>query len=240
MVAAGSSVCKTMLLSPVQAGGRAARAAPSPERHDLRCPFCASTLHGSTSRFDTVLASSPDARLLPALGMLVPGYLLITSREHLLSMAVLGADRLGEVLAWTTALTSALAPTFGDYLIFEHGSCAAGSGGACVDHAHMHLVPLAQELAPHLIASVRWQELTEYKDLSELRDGAYAYLGFGGRHMVLPEPRLGSQWIRRQIGELIHTDTWDWAVEPGWRQLQQTFTCLPDLRALSASASVRD
>lgn len=195
------------------------------------CPFCAASLTSSTSPFDQILAEGPSVHLVPALGMLVPGYLLVTTKDHRLSMADLGSQGLVELGAWIDGITAALSATFGQYLIFEHGSCAGESSGACVDHAHIHLIPASASFATKILALAPWNELPSFSALASFSQESYAYFSFAGHHYAMARPRLGSQWIRRQIASHIGTDLWDWAIDPGTAALRKTLSEIPPLRS---------
>jgi hypothetical protein len=186
-------------------------------------PSALNAFGASNSRFDKVLAQSGDFRMVPALGMLVPGYFLITTVEHNQSMAQLGGESLKKLETWLIRLTGTLSPVFGEYLLFEHGDCTTES----IDHAHLHLIPLAQKMQNALLSSVEWKSLSAFVCLQDFSSHSYLYLGLGGRHFVLPRPGLGSQWVRRIIGAELGRDDWDWAVSAGEAELTRTFDMLP-------------
>lgn len=195
------------------------------------CPFCEDALAASSSPFDTILAEGSDLRLIPALGMLVPGYMLATTREHVLSMAQLGRPRLQSVMTWTQEVIDMLAPHFGDYFVFEHGSCAADAAGACIDHAHTHLIPLSERLTDDVLDPLPWRPLSRYTDLADYASMSYLYFSSGERQFILPQPAVGSQWIRRIIAQCLGHDLWDWAVDPGAPQLVDTLSAFEGLLA---------
>jgi diadenosine tetraphosphate (Ap4A) HIT family hydrolase len=193
---------------------------------DSECPFCPQHLRTSGSNFDQVLAYGPKVHLLPALGMLVPGYLLVATEDHVLSTAELGPSALGDLAQWLNLTVERLGQEFGHYFIFEHGSSGSEASGACVGHAHLHLVPLADELFRHLKTAAPWRKLADYESLAAFVGHGYAYLAVDGNHLVLPEPRLGSQWVRRQIGEWLGRPDWDWALYRGDSELEYTLRSL--------------
>lgn len=192
------------------------------------CPFCPAWLTASTSPFDIEVARGAGIRLLPALGMLVPGYFLVTTVEHHLSFAELAPDVLKSTHRWITSVTDSLAPLFGRYLTFEHGSCAGTTSGACIDHAHLHLVPLADQMGTDLLSALNWKEQRKFSDLHSQRKRPYAYLGLDNRHFVMPEATLPSPWFRRQVAAHLHHDRWDWAVDDGIDALMSTQSSLTD------------
>jgi hypothetical protein len=98
---------------------------------DRACPFCPRELLRSKSPFDRILAKGPGLCLLPALGMLVPGYFLAITTEHIFAFSELSRPQLDTTETWLDSVISQLAPLFGEYLLFEHGSCGGSRTGAC-------------------------------------------------------------------------------------------------------------
>jgi diadenosine tetraphosphate (Ap4A) HIT family hydrolase len=189
---------------------------------DAHCPFCPGRLTASTADADTLLARGPEVNLLPTAGMVVPGYLLVTTQEHVLSMADLGTRRLEELGSWLDEARSLLAPHFGQYLTFEHGSGFGDRIESCIEHAHLHLIPLATQLSERLRTAAPWEVLPDFADLASYSGASYAYLHVSGTHLALAEPSLGSQWIRRQAGAFLGRDDWDWSLTRDEQSLKET------------------
>src|SRR4051794_22537482 len=100
------------------------------------CPYCSQMpLVGTdpplqaASQYNEVLFDGPGVVVTPTLGMLVPGYLLAVSKNHVEALSVLGAGPLGALEKWLMATTEMLTSIFGPYVLFEHGS-AGGRGEA--------------------------------------------------------------------------------------------------------------
>jgi diadenosine tetraphosphate (Ap4A) HIT family hydrolase len=80
---------------------------------------------------------------LPSIGCFVDGYLLVLPRRHVDSFAKLDDDELNFGLEFANEICQRLRPIYGEYIIAEHGSAGpCDPGAACVDHAHLHLIPL--------------------------------------------------------------------------------------------------
>ena len=168
--------------------------------------------------------------LKPALGMLVPGYLLAITRDHHTSFAQLDRQRLSAINQRLNLYESMLEERFGRYFRVESGSDSItthGSGG-CIDHAHMHLIPADEDVGLHIQEQLPWQQLDSYEDLAEFRDNPYIYLGRLAMHYVVPDPRLHGQWARRQVATVRGLEEWDWAVDPGEDELHATLERLED------------
>lgn len=205
---------------PVRTPARG-RLAPNAQSGD--CPFCGAHLDRSKALYDQKLFCDRLINVVPDLGPLCPGHLLAASRRHVLSMAELGEAKLGDLARTLTRLTGALSPHFGDYFWFEHGTPpGTGGHGACIDHAHIHMLPMEAQMYDRLMHALPWQPISRFEDLARFQHVGYAYLGIKGSHYVFPAPEIGSQWIRREVGAVLGRDDWDWALTHGHPNLLAT------------------
>jgi hypothetical protein len=208
---------------------------------DPTCPFCegipgvgSQPPDRANSFFNEPILVGADVVLVPTVGMLMPGYLMAVTTQHVLSFADAGRGGLDEVDGWISRLLDSLAPSFGNYLIFEHGSGGTirpvGRGsGACLVHAHLHLIPGVADLFDSLQHSLGASPLSSLQDLSVHSDVNYALLGRGGQWSVAPSVALPGQWIRRQVAaHLGRPDEYDWALFRGDEHLEPTLTSIPD------------
>jgi diadenosine tetraphosphate (Ap4A) HIT family hydrolase len=206
---------------------------------DEDCPFCTKIIRGhSASEFDLILAEHDRFVVTPALGMLVPGYLLLIARQHVPSLARLGPAGLCAIDRWLDRHLPGWAARFGDYFRFEHGMGEGSCSGACIAHAHLHLIPAASAV-DRIEAALPWQLLASYEDLAGVGPQAYAYLGSRGRHAVVPQPTLPGQWVRRQTALALHLDHWDWGAYRGDRELAATLTRRPRGTVRRAASGTR-
>src|ERR1035441_9508049 len=119
-------------------------------RREPGCEFCEEFFENENSRFALAYAGAAKARIiskqggmlvLPTLGQLFSGSLLIMPQPHFETTADLPKRELDACLHLVSAFTARLYP-FGKPVVFEHGA-RAGTGRACgIYHAHVHLVPL--------------------------------------------------------------------------------------------------
>src|SRR5262249_39763474 len=138
--------------------------------------------------------------------------LLISKRHHPSFACVPDAYEV-ELSAFRARCLEVVSSMHGVPLQFEHGSTPSGQwGGACVHHAHIHLVPVRAPVE-------RW--LAEYGDVQQLsapfsgptEGGAYlAYIdqnrrGFVVQRLDTPPP---CQFIRRRLADHLHLSHWNW------------------------------
>src|SRR4051812_36246748 len=121
----------------------------------MKCDFCSELRANDGSTALAMVAELPAAQLvlarnqraaaIPSIGALVPGHLLVCPLEHVPSLGALDAQTFDSVMRLSTDLEAALAREFGaNSLVFEHGPGTKSAAGSCVDHAHLHIVPMTE------------------------------------------------------------------------------------------------
>lgn len=186
----------------------------------MTCTFCSVGVRAAcaTEPEDQVLAESQSFFVKPGLGHFSLGYSLICSRRHVGNMASLSLSELDELGTITEVFCARLRTITGKQIVvFEHGACSSNRGGACIDHAHLHLLPLPNEVAPELVLPITSRLIRSFRELQPLSgwNGAYLYcstdLDMGRAYQL--DRVLPSQYARRVYCERIgKPDEWDWAV----------------------------
>jgi diadenosine tetraphosphate (Ap4A) HIT family hydrolase len=208
------------------------------------CPYCkhilvagSSTSVVPRSAFDQIVSEGPGVVVTPTLGMIVPGYLLMITVTHAINYGSLEAAVLGEIEAYLRALLERLAPLFGEYLIFEHGPAGDGQRhghGGCIDHAHFHLIPVAERAGGRVLAALPFREIDGLSDLRGATNQGYALLGLKNHFFLATQTELPSQWIRRIVAESIATERhWDWGADFGYAELRNTIAAIQSSGALA-------
>lgn len=192
------------------------------------CVFCPEQLSDSSSDFDQAIAAHSEGVIIPTVGMMVPGYFLAVTRSHIHSVAELPSLDLACFYGWVLERCKEWRLLFGEYLIAEHGSCPGTRSGSCIDHAHLHLVPLANEVGSAILnrSGVIWRELSGAEELSELRGRGYVSINLQGRLFAADDVSLPSQWLRQLVARELGLAVWDWALEYGRPQLSTTMSTL--------------
>ncbi len=169
--------------------------------------------------FDREVAATEHFVVLPTLGSLVPGWLLVVPRRVMPNLSYL-SERERDGLAKLTRLLSDQARAFAATIFyFEHGGLAGSPISCGVDQAHLHIVPLPFDLidAAKTRRDVIWHE-TPLTMLAapELADREYLLLGSEGRPTLLGTPlHPSSQWFRRLIAsQLGRAEEWDYRQYP--------------------------
>lgn len=184
---------------------------------DPGCPFCRVlnfTPFHERNPYDVELASTPSFVVMPALGPLRAGHVIVVSREH--TPNLLANDT--EVLKEYEALIASMRTRPGysrNTLEAEHGPSITSRGGACIDHTHVNVIPGAGQLLD--IVAGQQELLSERETVVALPRDAAPYLllraaNSGAR--LYDAAGVESQLIRRQIASASGRDDWDWAVFP--------------------------
>lgn len=178
-------------------------------------------------------------RVLPTLGQLAEGHLLILPSGHLRALADLSYGRIQQMESLCRQVRLALTNVYGDCIFFEHGIRSKGSGGCGIDHAHMHAVPVQADGVLNLLAKKfngnRIGSLADVKALTS------SYLFFESasteRHVFLVDSSLPSQYMRRLVAETIGKADWDWRRSGREPELRATMhRLLPIFSPLFAAA----
>src|SRR5262249_53890749 len=105
-----------------------------------------------------VMLESSTFSVIPSLGPLTDGHVLLCAKNHVRSFAALNPELDAEYEMMKRKLKQVLKELYGgSTLVFEHGMASSGRRVPCtVDHAHMHFVPLVGISERSLIPSLPW------------------------------------------------------------------------------------
>jgi diadenosine tetraphosphate (Ap4A) HIT family hydrolase len=187
------------------------------------CEFCDEFAGGSANSFadhyahevaSRTILEQDGFRVLPSLGQIVPGYLLLVPKHHYRAFADMSLEELSAAEALKAHLSGQLGCTYGEYLFFEHGARASDSGGCGITHAHLHAVPFPYEKDPveELTREFPFEEIANLSELKRVQpERSYLYYeAVRGKRYVLYPPFVPSQYIRRLLAEALGTEAWDW------------------------------
>jgi diadenosine tetraphosphate (Ap4A) HIT family hydrolase len=207
----------------------------------MDCLFCSIQETSNPSNpEDEIIDESENFYAKPALGHFVFGYTLIISKEHFPSYAYLPQHLFPELEAFQESVLDKLHNISRHPITFmEHGAISrCQRGGSCIDHAHLHLMPLAADLYPILSERFSFDELASVSELRRFRDAQIPYLYY--QREGLPSHGVGlsqdvpSQLLRRIACHALGTpELWDWRNAP-LRDRIQRFTS--DYKSLAFAA----
>jgi len=176
-------------------------------------------------RWNKAIFETKNFLVLPSLGALVEGWLLIVPKNHYICVGALPSELSEEFSELKQYVRDMLQSIYGAAIFFEHGpyrqSCDVGCG---VDHAHLHVLPAPAEgnltalTLEYLPDGVSWSLASEddcRKAFLSEREYLYFEDQTGLSHIAIGEGFV-SQTFRRVIAKLKQKDD-----EYNWRQHPQ-------------------
>ncbi len=189
--------------------------------------------------YDGLKTSKPDYDLpvveterfvvLPSLGSLVSGWLVVVPRRRIPNLCMLSALERAELMHLQNRLASIMRVFEGLPFVFEHGGPYGSVVNCGVDQAHLHMVPLNFNLFDKAVVEndVKWRRSEnfiapistshEYLAIHDLSDGRSA--------VGIPDMPQ-SQWFRRLIARELGLSTWDYKAFPAYHKMNETLSML--------------
>jgi diadenosine tetraphosphate (Ap4A) HIT family hydrolase len=187
------------------------------------CDFCdefaGGSANGYASRYgrfmpERLILASGSFRIVPSLGQIVEGHLLVIPSVHICAVADLAKDQVSLLDGLCSRVRSILRDAYGACVLFEHGIRGAGIGGCGIEHAHLHAVPVrAEGVLDVLTREFGGRPIQALEDIGRELPREQSYLFFedasAARH-VFPVDSLPSQYMRKVVAESIGKSDWDW------------------------------
>src|SRR6266478_4778425 len=178
-----------------------------------QCDFCNEPSGGRENSFGRLYGTHPESRVLfrsdnfaviPSLGQIVEGYLLVLPIEHFKAVGDLSDHYLDEFVVVSREVGKILRDQYGPYIFFEHGTRSEGVGGCGISHAHLHAVPLPPSLDPvdTLKAKFPYKPMRDLTEIREQSEGMSAYIFYqdsNSRTYLFDTGNLASQYMRRTL-----------------------------------------
>jgi diadenosine tetraphosphate (Ap4A) HIT family hydrolase len=180
------------------------------------CALCRAVDERALSRpdFDSHLYATPHFVVMPAVGPITPGHVLVVSRHHLPNLGAMGPSAITEYCALVSYISSLPAYRSLNVLEAEHGASVSDGGGSCITHVHINLIPGFGEYVQAFDGTLRVKGTDP--NLADLtpETAPYIMLRSGTTARVLAAPEVPSQLIRKKLFAEIGRDDWDWAAFP--------------------------
>jgi diadenosine tetraphosphate (Ap4A) HIT family hydrolase len=166
-----------------------------------------------SSNSEKIVLQSEHFLVLGDISPLVPGHSLMLTKNHYCSFGQVPGSMLSEFLSLREQSISCLASNYAAPLLFEHGSSTtAPGGGACIEHAHIHLLPVDAPVEEWLAevgkvtpGSVmgRKPALSENYLWCRKQDGSEYYV-------TDFDQAIPSQFIRQALADHFNIPEWNW------------------------------
>ncbi|MGH3770744.1 MAG: HIT domain-containing protein [Pseudonocardiaceae bacterium] len=200
--------------------------------------FCDEFSGAAETSFSRTYRGDPESRLLGQtenlaviadLSPLASGHILILSRVHHLDFAQVVETHPSEIKKLFDLLLPQYVRTFGRITILEHGSAEGMVNGACITHAHLHLLPISRRAVDETMENngLHWTSFPSLQDLGRPPWTRSAYYLSGAEsdfRLYEPTPELPRQYLRSVAGVVlgIPDPEWDWAVVVRRELLRET------------------
>lgn len=163
--------------------------------------------------------------MVAGVGAQYVGYCLLAPAEHIASVCALTSIRLQKFEGFVATQLNTLTTWYGPLTYWEHGGVGAGRlTSACVDHAHLHVLPGVVPLHIESAGSVHYGDISEWwSDARRWSDDPYVAFGHTGTVCIVgPDPGV-PQYFRRQVADFIgRPEEWDYAAYPNYALVKQT------------------
>lgn len=169
----------------------------------------------SRAYFDQPITETANFVVVPSLGSIVPGWVLVVPKCALTTFRDLPSGLHDECRVLVNEMCAAVRTKFGSVAAFEHGG-DRGSPTACgVDQAHLHLAPLNFDVvaACEDDHSMEWQRFSSFflPFDAVYGSGEYLYAANGDATLVGRVHAPVSQWFRRLIASRCGlADQWNY------------------------------
>lgn len=173
--------------------------------HNMKCKFV-----------DMIIYESPNFVVVPGLGPLAPGYLMIMTKHHYLSLAQVPETLMGEYLEVEKDVEDILYQMYNKPIAFyEHGTGPNGAVGLkSIVHMHVHVM-LDNVLKDEYKNMLSMQKID---DIKVVKDFSYFWYkgGSDGEQWVVSDPEV---YIQRQVHRQIFAEDHNLAKDQfNWRK----------------------
>ncbi len=170
--------------------------------------------------YNEILFESENFIVIPTLGALVEGWLLIVPKQEYLSLQCIDNNTLLiELEEISQSVSEVMVKEFGFVTMFEHGAVQPKSTVGCgVDFAHLHLVPINFDLLHGLEEfqniKYEWKKVSGLKTAINTSEKGVEYLFLTdhlGNSLVTQNEKIPSQLFRKVIAHFLNVpDKFDW------------------------------
>ena len=190
---------------------------------------------------DNVLFETDNFFGVPTIGPIgIEGYLLLCSKEHYIGIGGVPEEHRSELEDVLKMTRDLLSDFYGsEVLVFEHGPrVGCHKGGGCLDHAHLHIVPVSVNLMePLVLQFLKALAINDYYKLErtegferltqivEDKKVSYLFVETADRRRFTTEVNfvIPSQYLRQIIAsQLGRLGDYDWRLVPDHETFNRT------------------
>lgn len=184
--------------------------------------------------YNEPLFQSSNFKVIPSLGSLVEGWLLIIPNSTYISIGEMDYQLKNELFELQKEVEEVLRSEYGSVVTFEHGprdqSLTVGCG---VDYAHLHLIPINYDLIngvqKFLGLNFDWKVIDDLRDVTlSKKDLSYLYYkNQQGSSFITYKSNFQSQLFRKVVAHYLNISfEFDWKKYPKFENIQMTINHL--------------
>lgn len=178
----------------------------------MKCIFC-DIDHSKIE--NTIIEETEYFYILPTLGSLVDGYILIVTKRHINSMSELNENELNEYKNIIDKYQNLFKKIYNKTpIVFEHGTPNQNSEmkANSVTHAHTHIVNINFSNEKEILEKYNFKEIDDFKEINKNMN-YIKYISNNKIYITYNFPSV-SQLMRILIAEeLNYKDKFDWKKE---------------------------
>lgn len=164
---------------------------------------------------NTILDETNHFYILPTVGSLVDGYILVVSKRYINSMSELTKNEMDEYNFIIKKYRNIFRDIYGKYpIVFEHGSPVSDNSirANSVIHAHSHIVNHAYLDEPKIIKRLNFKPIQRIEDIKS-NENYIMYINNNFKYVTYNFEPI-SQLMRKLIAkDLKYEDKFDWKKE---------------------------
>lgn len=199
------------------------------------CRYCDHLIPNGNSGnpfvWDSLIFESANFVVVPTLGAIVEGWLIIVPKPHFLCFGEMPLEFFSELQNLTRHILFSSRKLYGPTVLFEHGPSAPSQNMGCtIDHAHLHVVPTncdllisSSDFCPQKFNWTPTGALTNSKILFESNQ-PYLYIQQNdGKQFFAVSENFPRQFLRRVIAKHHgNHDQFDWETFPFVENIERT------------------
>ena len=188
---------------------------------DLECPFC-------NMENERIIYESGNFFVTPTLGSFLEGYLLICTNRHFIGLSQIPEELFQELDELKEKVKKALSDVYTSPIFFEHGVIdETKRGGCCVDHAHLHAVPIDFDIFPDIVRNFEARRIERILELRKQQEKGRPYFYYenqkGDKYVFELSGPVPPQYLRQIVAVRAGLGMrWDWRESPEFENFNKT------------------
>ena len=187
------------------------------------CVFCKID---NSKKYNTIIEETDNFLIIPSIGSLVDGYLLIVYKKHVYSFSKIFSKEKDEYIAIINKYRMLFKEKYGKYpIVFEHGSSKPNEMCASsLIHAHSHILNHNYFNEKEILYKEKFKEIDSFNDIRKDINYIY-YKSDNGNDYVSYEFEPISQLMRKYVAKDLNIeDKYNWKFDEFAENIEKTIS----------------